>query len=123
MLLRQGFGDSIEYSVSGVAFGEQRQVLGRLIARDEHDAVSVDLEAGVGRCHIITHNEVEVLGFQLLEGVQHQVLGFGSEPYVEAPALGLSNLHQEVLGGDERESERSSGLLELPGGCCLNPEV
>ncbi len=53
---------------------EQWQFVDGAVGTQEHDAVGIDLESGIGLRHIVGHDEIEALAFEFAAGVGDEIV-------------------------------------------------
>ena len=83
-------------------------------ASSTDDAVGVDLEAGVGRAHVVGDHEVDPLGRELGRRVLPEPLGLGREADHDLPgALARAELGEDVGGRLEHDLGHAVALLHL----------
>ena len=82
---------------------------------EQQRPVGVDLEAGVGRAHVVGDDEVDPLGRELgRPRSRARSLGLGREPDHDlARPLGAAERGEDVGGGLEHDLGDAVGLLEL----------
>src|SRR5439155_24012087 len=114
----------VQHGSGDATFVHQGNIGGAPGGIDDDDPVGVVLEAGLGRCDIVRHDQVETLPAQLGSRVVCDGGGLGREADQRLTrALGATQAGEDVRRRLEHDLREAVVLLDLLGRDGLGPEV